>query len=169
MRWLKQTWSGQWLREPTADEFKGLVNDLVSEELMAREAQEMGLDKDDTIIRRRLAQKLKFLVEDTARLVEPTESELGSSMPAMQPLSKTLGKVSFRQSISTPGEGCGGRCDRRPCRSEIEAQEVPAWATGCCLAMNFEDIDELSLSGMFGPDFASVVFALTPGEWKWAD
>ncbi|MCV3211240.1 peptidyl-prolyl cis-trans isomerase, partial [Mesorhizobium sp. YC-39] len=56
VRWLKQTWSSQWLREPTADELKGLVGDLLNEKLLAREAQEMGLEKDDTIIRRRLAQ-----------------------------------------------------------------------------------------------------------------
>ena len=76
VRWLKQTWSSQWLREPSADELKGLVDDLLKEKLMAREAEAMGLGEDDTIIRRRLAQKLKFLVEDTAQLAEPSEAEL---------------------------------------------------------------------------------------------
>src|SRR3954469_16451052 len=76
VRWLKQTWSSQWLREPTAEELKGLVDDLLNEKLLAREAEQMGLEQDDTIIRRRLAQKLKFLVEDTAQLSEPTEAEL---------------------------------------------------------------------------------------------
>ncbi|MGO7522337.1 peptidyl-prolyl cis-trans isomerase, partial [Rhizobium brockwellii] len=76
VRWVKQTWSSQWLRDPTADELKGLIDDLVNERLLAREAKEMGLDQDDTIIRRRLAQKLKFIVEDTAQLAEPAEAEL---------------------------------------------------------------------------------------------
>ena len=76
VRWLKQTWSSQWLREPSAEELKGLVDDLLNEKLMAREAEAMGLGEDDTIIRRRLAQKLKFLVEDTAQLAEPSEAEL---------------------------------------------------------------------------------------------
>ena len=31
LRWLKQTWSSQWLRDPTAEELNGLVNDLVGE------------------------------------------------------------------------------------------------------------------------------------------
>ena len=43
VRWLKQTWSSQWLREPTADELKGLVDDLLNEKLLAREAEAMGL------------------------------------------------------------------------------------------------------------------------------
>ena len=81
VRWLKQTWSSQWVREPSAEELKGLIDDLLNEKLMAREAEAIGLGEDDTIIRRRLAQKLKFLVEDTAQLTEPSEAEFGSSMP----------------------------------------------------------------------------------------
>jgi hypothetical protein len=65
VRWLKQTWSSQWLRDPTAEELSGLVNDLVGEQLLAREAEAMGLGENDTIIRRRLAQKLTFVIEDT--------------------------------------------------------------------------------------------------------
>ena len=76
VRWLRQTWSSQWLREPSAEELKGLVDDLLNEKLMAREAEAVGLGEDDTIIRRRLAQKLKFLVEDTVQLAEPSETEL---------------------------------------------------------------------------------------------
>jgi hypothetical protein len=76
VRWLSETWSNQWLRPPTASELKGLIAEFVKEELLAREALEMGLDQGDTMVRRRLAQKLTFLVEDTMRLVEPTEEEL---------------------------------------------------------------------------------------------
>src|SRR6185503_13534867 len=76
VRWLQETWANQWFRGPSTHELQGLIADLVTEELLAREAKAMGLDDNDTIIRRRLAQKLKFLVDDTAHLVEPTEKEL---------------------------------------------------------------------------------------------
>ena len=102
VRWLKQTWSSQWLREPSAEELKGLVDDLLNEKLMAREAEAMGLGEDDTIIRRRLAQKLKFLVEDTAQLAEPSEAELGSSMPPTPRHFETPGRLSFRQVYFNP-------------------------------------------------------------------
>lgn len=46
VRWLKQTWSSQWLREPTADEFKGLVDDLLNEKVIAREAQAIDISAD---------------------------------------------------------------------------------------------------------------------------
>ena len=50
IQWLKQTYSSQWLRPPDATELQGLVvADLVNEELLAREAQAMGLGENDTI------------------------------------------------------------------------------------------------------------------------
>ena len=76
VKWLKETWARQWQREPTREELRGLVMDFLKEELLAREAREMGLDENDTIVRRRLAQKVEFLVQDTARLAEPTEDDL---------------------------------------------------------------------------------------------
>src|SRR5688572_15971893 len=76
VKWLTDTFSGQWMRPPNSEELQGLISDLVKEELLAREAREMGLDENDTIVRRRLAQKLEFLVEDTANVVEPSEADL---------------------------------------------------------------------------------------------
>jgi len=74
--WLKATWARQWQREPTRDELRGLVTEYLKEELLAREARTMGLDENDLIVRRRLAQKLEFLVQDTSRLADPTEDDL---------------------------------------------------------------------------------------------
>ena len=102
VRWLKQTWSSQWLREPSAEELKGLVDDLINEKLLAREAEATGLGEDDTIIRRRLAQKLKFLVEDTAQLAEPSEAELRQFYAANASHFEKPGRLSFRQIYFNP-------------------------------------------------------------------
>ena len=76
VRWLKETFANQWQRTPTADELRGLVGGLLEEQLLAREAKTLGLDQNDTIVRRRLAQKLTFLVADTSRVAEPSDEEL---------------------------------------------------------------------------------------------
>ena len=65
-----------WQRPPTATELTHLIDDRVREEIYYREAQAMGLDDDDTIIRRRLRQKLEFLTDDLASLQTPDESAL---------------------------------------------------------------------------------------------
>lgn len=168
VRWLKQTWSSQWLREPTADELNGLVDDLLNEKVMAREAQEMGLDKDDTIIRRRLAQKLKFLVEDTAQLAEPTEAELRQFYAANPAHFETPGKLSFRQVYFNPEHRKDAAADATAALGGLSATTEDGSTAGDRLLFgdSFADTDALTLSGMFGADFARAVFALEPGGWQ---
>jgi peptidyl-prolyl cis-trans isomerase C len=55
---------------------KSLVEMKVREEILYREALALGLDKNDTIVKRRLAQKMEFLAEDVAALRDPTSDEL---------------------------------------------------------------------------------------------
>jgi hypothetical protein len=65
VRWLAETWERQWRRPPTQDELRGLVADYIDEQLLATEARAIGLDENDAVIRRRLAQKLTFIIDDT--------------------------------------------------------------------------------------------------------
>ena len=73
---LAQNFARTWMRPPTADEVRGLVDDYVREEIYYREAIAIGLDRDDTVIRRRLRQKMEFVSDDIAAAREPTDAEL---------------------------------------------------------------------------------------------
>ncbi|MCP4691706.1 MAG: hypothetical protein GY859_26905 [Desulfobacterales bacterium] len=73
---LKKSFKKRWLRPPAEAELKGLVEDHIKEEVLYREALAMGLDKDDTVVRRRMRQKMRFLFEDVAARAEPAEEEL---------------------------------------------------------------------------------------------
>ena len=95
VRWLVQTWSRQWQRQPTREELRGLVTNFLKEELLAREARAMGLDENDTIVRRRLAQKVEFLMQDTSRLAEPTDDDLRKFYAAHPERFQTDARISF--------------------------------------------------------------------------
>lgn len=73
---LRTLWQRTWQRPPTPEELRGLIDTRVREEILYREALAMGLDKEDTVVRRRLVQKLEFLSEDVATMVEPNEENL---------------------------------------------------------------------------------------------
>ncbi len=73
---LSDQWQAQMGRSPTETELAGLVDAHVREEMLVREALRMGLDANDVIVRRRLAQKLTFLTEDLALLEPATEADL---------------------------------------------------------------------------------------------
>jgi peptidyl-prolyl cis-trans isomerase C len=70
------SWLARWQRPASEQQLQGLIDEYVKEEILYREALKLGLDKDDTIIRRRLAQKMDFLAEDVASLREPAPGVL---------------------------------------------------------------------------------------------
>lgn len=57
---LKQQFQRTWKRPPNEIEEKKLIEHFIREEVFYREAIELGLDKNDTVIRQRLRQKLEF-------------------------------------------------------------------------------------------------------------
>ncbi len=61
---FKQIFKKQWQRMPNEQEMQGLVRAHLKEEILYREALALGLEKDDTIVRRRLAQKMEFFITD---------------------------------------------------------------------------------------------------------
>ena len=69
-------WEVQMGRAPTPAEATNLLEKWIKEEIYYREAKTLGLDDNDTIIRRRLAQKLTFLNEDLANTQATTTAEL---------------------------------------------------------------------------------------------
>lgn len=63
-------------KPPTNDELRALVDQWIDDEVRVREAQSLGLDRGDVIVRRRLAQKADFLFEGDVEEPEPTDAEL---------------------------------------------------------------------------------------------
>jgi len=74
LKGLIDTWTNQVGREPNENEFNGIINQLVDEEILYREALKLGLDKNDIIIKRRLSQKIGFLKQEQLRV--PTDKEV---------------------------------------------------------------------------------------------
>jgi hypothetical protein len=73
---FEQIYQKLWRRPPTDEELQGLINAHVKEEIFYREALAMGLDKDDTIVRRRLAQKVEFLIADVTLPSDVDDTDL---------------------------------------------------------------------------------------------
>ena len=76
LRWLHDVWQGQFGRPPSPEELRAAVKSYEDEEMRYREALALGLDRDDTIVRRRLAQKYDFLLGSQVSDATPTEAQL---------------------------------------------------------------------------------------------
>src|SRR4029077_11838515 len=94
--------SRTWQRPPTREELEGLIRDRVREEVYYRQAVAMGLDRDDTIIRRRLQQKLEFVTDDVAAVAEPTDAELSAYLQRHADIFRIDRRFTFTQVYLDP-------------------------------------------------------------------
>jgi hypothetical protein len=91
-----------WQRPPSPSEVKGLIDDHVKEEVLYREALALGLDKDDTMIRRRLRLKMEFLSQAQAETTTPSEVELEAFLKANSERFQVEPTLAFRQVFVSP-------------------------------------------------------------------
>jgi hypothetical protein len=121
IEWLESSWEKRWNRLPTAEERGGLIREYVRETVFYREALAMGLDRDDTIIRRRLAQKLEFLSEDLAASQAPTEEELLAYFASHADRYQSPALTTFTHVFVDP--------DLRGDQVFVDARSSPIWYT----------------------------------------
>ena len=169
---IEMQFEAQWRRPPSAAELERLVDDRVQEEVLYREALLLGLDKDDTIVKRRMAQKMRFLAEDVAAAREPTTDELRAWFEIHPDKFALPGRVTFRQLYFSP--------DRRGARAHEDAAEALAALAGqpvdspragglgdsSMLQEYYGDRTAERLAKDFGPQFAETVVGLPPGSWQ---
>jgi len=99
---ITSKWEMTWNRSPTLDELKSSLDDYIKEEIYYREALLLNLDHNDVIIRRRMAQKMKFLAEGVATMQEPTEEELVQYLNENQKDYRTSAIYSFEHRFYSP-------------------------------------------------------------------
>ena len=157
--WLQTMWTRQWQRPPSKSELRGIVTDYLKEELLAREARELGLDDNDTVVRRRLAQKLTFLVQDTARLAEVEEDELRRHYDDNREFYQSPALISFTQIFFKTEAAARQGVEALRTRSATELGDPSL------LERDYARTDEQSVASLFGRQFAARVFALQAGHW----
>jgi parvulin-like peptidyl-prolyl isomerase len=176
VRWLKETFVLEQQREPTQEELRGLVRGLVKEELLAREAQEQGLDKDDIVVRRRLAQKMTFLLQDNSLRIEPSEDELrrfyATQQDKLQAGPRTLftrPRITFTQVFFSRGQRADAAADARQALQELSQASGTAhpaeMGDRTQAASEIRNADERAVANQFGTRFAAEIFGLEPGLW----
>jgi len=168
VQWLVENWTTQWQRPPTQQELRGLVVDYLNEQLLAREARALGLEENDVIIRRRLAQKLTFLIDDTLRRADPSDDELQQFYETNAQRFRSGARISFVHIYFSPQLRADARVDATAVLKLLEESSRSATELGdrLLLESEFRDETEQSISSAFGPGFARAVFALKSNAWS---
>jgi PPIC-type PPIASE domain len=160
-----------WQRPPTEEELRGQVREYIREEAAYREALAMGLDRDDTIVRRRLRQKLEFLSDDLATRVEPTDADLQTFLQAHADLFQSEPRFTFRQVYLNPQQhGANRGADEARLLAELQRggpdADLSSLGDPFLLAPTFQNVSLAEVKQVFGDQFASALAGLSTNHWQ---
>lgn len=165
-------WIARWQRHPTPQELRGLVDDKVHQEILYREALALGLNKEDTIIKRRLAQKMEFLAEDISALREPSRDELKVWFQKNAERFTFPSRISFRHLYFSPdkrGEQTRAAAEQALAKLDGKPADSPDAARLGDPFMFQDSYADRSLQEMapvFGGQFAKALFQIKPHLWQ---
>ena len=168
---LKEVFTRTWQRPPTEEELDGLIENHIREEVYYREALAMGLDRDDTIVRRRLRQKLEFFTDDLVAAVEPTEEQLASYLEEHADAFRLPSRVSFQQiyfNRDRRGEQATRDAESLLARLNEASSHVDITALGDSLMLpgEYDLIPEPEVARQLGSEFAAALAGLPVGGWS---
>ncbi|KPK37255.1 MAG: hypothetical protein AMJ69_12100 [Gammaproteobacteria bacterium SG8_47] len=169
---LQALFQRQWQRPPTPQELQALIEGRIREEVLYREALALGLDRDDTIVRRRMAQKVEFLVADTAVPSQPGEAVLTAYLKENPERYREPARMSFTHVYFSR--------DKRAARAESDAEAVlkrlqatkgntrnaPALGDRFMLAYDYANRGTDEVAREFGQAFADEVARFPVGKWS---
>lgn len=167
---LLNTFSRTWQRSPTPEEFQGLLQDYVRQEIAYRESKAMGLDKDDIVIRRRLRQKLELLTEDVASLSAPTDQDLQSYLDAHSDDFVIEPRLTLRQLyFSRDRRGADAEKDALQLLKRISNDgpngDFDQFGDPLPLPAELRNVRESEVARLFGSVFADGLHGLETGRW----
>jgi hypothetical protein len=167
---LAENFAKTWLRPPTPAELKGLINDFVAEEVYYREAVAMGLDRDDTVIRRRLRQKMEFISEDVAAAVPPTDAQLEQYLDEHAAQFARPPKLTFQQVFfSSERTGATARQAAARLLAAIDAGRGPAnpieAGDPTLLPAAMKAATPQDITNTFGRSFADAIAKAPASRW----
>ena len=166
---LAESFSRVWMRPPSADEIRGLVEDYIREEVYYREALALGLDRDDTVIRRRMRQKMEFVSGDIAATSEPADAELQIFLDSHAGAFQLPASFDFQQVFFSS--------DRRGEQALAEARRVAQELAGAgngvaapegdpsLLPAQMSGVTPREVANVFGEAFSAEIENAPVGSW----
>ncbi|NEO58673.1 MAG: peptidyl-prolyl cis-trans isomerase [Okeania sp. SIO3B5] len=166
---LQATWKLQWGRKPTPQQLQKLVDNYVHDEVLYQEALALGLDDKDIIIRRRLIQKMQFLVEDVAGIKEPSDEELQSYLETHIDRYTIPGRFSFNQVyFSQELHGDDTETDAKNLLTQLQTDTVRTQPRGdrSMLPTTYTLASAKTLNNTFGGTLAREMAEVTEKGWQ---
>ena len=162
---LARGFQAVWRRPPIDDELRAMIDDFVREEIYYREALALGLDRNDTVVRRRLRQKMEFLTDSGAEILEPVAGELEAYLLANEKTFRRGPRLAFEQIYlgDTPGQETITRSLSALRSDPVTDPSTLGEPTLLPAQLGFSPPN--AIDGVFGKGFFELLAELPPGVW----
>ena len=159
---ISDQWSMQMRRPPNSQELQGLIDQFVREEIYYREALRLGLDGNDTIVRRRMVQKLTFLTEDIATSAAFTEDDLQAFYQDNLTNYQLADRFSFKHRYFSVDRRSNARADAAAALADTTIAGDPFM-----LQREYALRSEREIGDLFGRQFAVSLVEMQPQDiWQ---
>ena len=163
---LHDQWRSQMGSTPTPAELEGLIDGHVREEMFVREARKLGLEHDDVIIRRRLAQKLQFVVEDRALLEPPSDTTLRRYFDRHQDRYQVAERLTFSHVFFSPERRDTAAQDAINLLGSIDDGNWRQLGDSFMLRRTYTQATPTEIRRDFGSRFMTSLSSLSIGTWQ---
>jgi hypothetical protein len=167
MEFLRAQYEKLWGRPPTDQDLPPLVREFVREEVLYREGMALGLDQDDVIVRRRIGQKMEFLIGDLAVPTEPSDEVLTKYLEAnpdkyLEPPRLTFTHVYF----NVDRRGDQARADAEAVLAALgDRERAPEMGDRFALSVDYAGKTAREVDQTFGAAFGEQLLEVPVGQW----
>ncbi len=155
-----------WNREPSSQELKQIIKDYVLEEVYYREALQLGIDKNDAMIRRRLRQKMEFFTSAAVSMVEPENAELEQYLQKNADKYKTDNQYSFEHIfVSTDRSPTDLAAKIKEVQLALQQEQLPI-SDPSLLPKIVSNSSAFKLERTFGNHFSKKLDSLELNDWS---
>jgi hypothetical protein len=165
---LEKIWANTAGRLPTGEDRAMIIDQFVQEEVLVREAERLGLGFEDTIIRRRLAQKMDFLVSEEAKPDDPSDSALKAWFDDNRNQFAASERRSFIHIYFSP-ERHGDAIEATANRALEKLKAGSDWQSlgdPFIQKRTYVTLPQSEVTRLFGNDFSPDLYKLKPGPWS---
>lgn len=156
---LAGLWQTQMGKAPAPGQMESLVDNWIREEVMYRHAMAMGLDENDTIIRRRLVQKLGFIAQDISQETLSAE-DIEEHYLANREKFELAARYSFSQVFFKEADRAGELESALKAGSDWQSLSDTSMLQARFLSRSREEV-----RGALGSGFADSLDELSLGQW----
>lgn len=170
IEFLKANYARTRQRTPSKEEEQGLIDNYLREEILYREALALGFDKDDSVIRNRLRQKMDLMSDELAGIAVPTDAQLQQFLKNNSVKFRTEPQIAFRHifiDIAHRGIAAEDEAERILSILSDEGNRTNPEALGDRLMQPklFSLTRVSEIAKLFGKPFSLELTKLTPGQW----